>query len=378
MKIGIDARLFGLKHAGIGRYTKNLVEQLAQDNSEDEYVLFVNDIIEFEDLKGKVKLVELNVPHYSVSEQLIAANIFEKEELDLLHVPHFNAPLLYRGKLIVTIHDLIKHESKGAATTTHNQSIYWLKFYGYKILSWMVARKADKIIVPSQYVKEDVVKKLGVNGNKIEVIYEAVEKNFLKLKADEKNAYRLLNKFNLVKPFLVYTGSVYPHKNLDLILDAIKIRNSERNLDFMMAVVCARNVFYERLQNKIEQLGLQEAVKLLGFLSDQELADLYSQAFCLVQPSKMEGFGLTGLEAMSRNLPVIAANASCLPEVYGEAALYFDVSSPQDFLHRLEELVTNKNLYSQLQSTGLDKVKEYSWKKNAQATYKIYEQVFKS
>jgi glycosyltransferase involved in cell wall biosynthesis len=378
MKIGIDARLYGLKHAGIGRYVKNIVDQITQQDTNNQIVLFVQKDSNISLNLENVKIVTLDVPHYSISEQLIAANAFEKEDLDVLHVPHFNAPILYRGKLIVTIHDLIKHESTGPDTTTRNRAIYWLKFYGYKTLSWLVARKATRIIVPSEYVKNDVVKKLGITPNKIDVVYEAVENDFKKLQPDKKVAYELMNKFGLVKPFMVYTGSVYPHKNLEIILQAIKARNYDRSLDFMLAIVCARNVFYERLNQKITEMDLGNVVKLLGFLSDQDLVSIYDEAFCLVQPSKMEGFGLTGLEAMSRGLPVIAADASCLPEVYKDGALYFDPNSYEDFLYRLDDLVTNKNLYNELQLRGKSLSKSYSWKKNGQQTLKVYAEVYKS
>lgn len=375
MLIGIDARLYGLENAGIGRYITNLVDELVVQNKKREFLLFVRPQYASLHLDQKhVRTEVLDIPHYSLREQFID---WEKYRLDLLHVPHFNASILYPGKLVLTIHDLIKHHSTGPETTTRNPAFYLGKRLGYLALTRLVAGKADQIIAPSHWVKEDVVKTLGVTPEKIEVIYEAVDSRFGKA-VSEDEIKKLLVKHQLKKPFLVYTGSVYPHKNIDLLLEAIKKRNLVKELDFSLAVVCARNVFWQRLQDKVTKLGLDNEVKLLGFLSDEELAGLYKQAYALVQPSFMEGFGLTGLEAMKVGLPVLAAKATCLPEVYRDAALYFDPRSVDDFIDKLNLITQNRKLYQTLADKGKERAKEFSWKMAARDTLKVYDEVAKT
>jgi glycosyltransferase involved in cell wall biosynthesis len=369
MKIGIDARLYGLENAGIGRYITNLVDQLVETDSSNQYHLFVKK--DYADLFADYDNVEvsvINTPHYSVREQLIN---WKKYQLDLLHVPHFNAPLAYSGKLVLTIHDLIKHHSTGAETTTRNQALYGVKRLGYLTLTKLVAKRADKIICPSNWVRDDIVKTLKVNPDRIEVIYEAVAADF-GTAVGEVETKKLMASHKLSKPFLVYTGSIYPHKNVDLLLEAIKRRNQISELDFSLAVVCARNIFWQRLETKVKQMGLEADVKLLGFLSDQELAGLYKHAYALVQPSKMEGFGLTGLEAMKLGLPVLAAKATCLPEIYGDAAVYFNPNSVDDFIDKLSKITQNRRLYQELSLKGKKHVKNFSWKKAAKETIAVY------
>ena len=375
MRIGIDARLYGPEHTGLGRYITNLVNNLLATDKENEYVIFTSSSHQ-NDFKSqkKLKVVVTNIPIYSFSEQLILPFIFAKQKLDLLHSPHFNAPLLYPGKLVVTIHDLIKHKSKGSETTTRNPLIYQIIRLGYHFLSFVIVKKAVKIIVPTEYVKKELQQVLGVKPEKIKVTYESAESGIKKINIDRQSAKSLLSKYGLMQPFLVYTGNVYPHKNLDILIEAVVEHNKNREVDLALAIVCARSVFQERLKKKVDQLHAGNQVKMLGFVEDQELSKLYSLAFCLVHPSKMEGFGLTGLEAMSVGLPVISSNASCLPEVYGQACLYFDPNSKKDLIEKIEQLIKDANLRKNLSRLGLLQAKKYSWKKTVNQTIEIYKE----
>ncbi len=141
-----------------------------------------------------------------------------------------------------------------------------------------------------------------------------------------------------------------------------------------MALICSRSVFWERLNRKIIEKGLQNWIKLLGFLEDREVSKLYSLAFALVHPSKMEGFGLTGLEAMSVGLPVISSNTSCLPEIYGDAALYFNPNDADDLVSCLESFLKDPELRSRMATRGYLQSRNFSWKKLAKETLIVYKQ----
>jgi len=377
MRIGIDARLYGLEHAGLGRYVMKLVENILKLDKKNDYVLFLNSAHaeQFKD-KKRVKVVVTNIPIYSVAEQTVLPIIFAKEKLDLLHVPHFNAPLFYPGKLVLTIHDLIKHDSKGPETTTRHRWLYNVKRLGYLGLTNLIAQKAGHILVPSNFVKESVAKRLHVPLEKITVTYEATSGSIkeVNLSPDEKNA--VLTEYHLSQPFVVYTGSVYPHKNVDILIQAIEKHNHDREVDLQLALICSRSVFWERLNQKIQQKNLQKWVKLLGFVDDENVSKIYSLALALVHPSKMEGFGLTGLEAMSVGLPVISSNASCLPEVYGDAALYFSPNDSDDLVSCLDTLVKDQELRNQLSTKGFLQARKYSWAKMAKETLSVYKQTF--
>lgn len=376
MKIGIDARMYGLEHAGVGRYVMKLVETVLKFDKKNEYVLFLrpSHAQEFRGLK-RIKVVETQIPIYSFSEQLILPIVFAKEKLDLLHIPVFNAPLFYPGKYILTIHDLIKHDSKGRDTTTRPMWMYFLLRAGYLFLSTLITKRASHIIVPTEFVKNDVIKRLKVQKEKITVTYEAVSGTLKEVVLSEAKKRQVLAKFNLQQPFVVYTGNVYPHKNVDLLIDAIEKHNLQKEADLQLAIICSRSVFWDRLNKKIKDRNLGHWIRMLGYLEDHEVAEIYSLALTLVHPSKMEGFGLTGLEAMSLGLPVISSYASCLPEVYGEAALYFDPDQVDELVARLETLIGDPQLREEMTERGYFQVRKYSWEKMGQETVAIYKQI---
>ena len=376
MKIGIDARLYGTEHTGLGRYITKLVDNLLRFDKKSHYVLFIHPRHLFDiPLKpGKhLKLVPTEIPIYSLEEQLFLPVLFYREKLDLLHVPHFNAPIFYLKKKILTIHDLIKHDSVGMETTTKNKWVYWLKRLGYLFLIKIVSHQARSIIVPTNYVKKEIIKKLKVGSDKVFVTYEAASGSIKEMILNKHQSQKVLNKYGLSQPFVVYTGNVYPHKNIDILIDAIATHNQNKEVDLQLAIICARSIFYDRLQNKINQKNLQHTIKLLGYLDDNEISKLYSLALTLVHPSKMEGFGLTGIEAMGVGLPVISSSASCLPEIYGEAALFFNPDSLDDLVSKIEMIISDATLREQLSIQGYLQVRKYSWDKMVKETIKIYE-----
>jgi glycosyltransferase involved in cell wall biosynthesis len=369
MRIGIDARLYGNKHTGIGRYTRNLVLHLIKVDKVNRYVIFGNSDIK-KDLAGVKNFTfrELNTPIYSFKEQIINPRVFKKAKLDLLHVPHFNAPILYSGKLILTIHDLIKHLSTGKTTSTLPPVVYWFKHLVYRFVVFLNIRKASALITPSNFWKNNLVNNYSLDPQKVHVTYEAVGDA---LKANKKtNIKNLLKEHRLRKPFVIYTGNLYPHKNVEFLIRSINDFNSTHKHQLTLGIVSARSVFENRVGKEIN-------VRYLGYVSDQDLAALYSQALALVQPSLIEGFGLTGLEAMASGLPVLSSNATCLPEVYGDAALYFDPFEEASLILRLDQIMTQKDLAQKLKKKGHLQSKKFSWKKTARETLKAYNQVLK-
>ena len=175
--------------------------------------------------------------------------------------------------------------------------------------------------------------------------------------------------------FFIYTGSVYPHKNVARLIKAF-LRLEDKEL--VLAIVCARSIFVKRLEKLVKKLKGSGRVKFLGFVPDEELKALYQRAIALVQPSLMEGFGLTGLEAMACLCPVVSSNTSCLPEVYGKAALYFDPLKVEQITEKLTLVSQNKVLCQRLVKLGKKHAAGFSWQKTAAKTLKIYQKALKS
>jgi len=365
MRIGIDARLYGNKHTGIGRYTQNLIQNLTRLKTKHQFVVFGDSELEKDIAKStNFSFVKYDSRIYTFQEQIFGTAIFLKQKLDLLHIPHFNAPILYPKPVILTVHDLIKHDSTGSETTTLPTYQYKVKKSAYHFAVSVNLKKARAIITPSKYWQHEIAYRFKINKSKIYVTYEAVDKGFVRPKF--KSDPNILKSFALQKPFIIYTGNLYPHKNLNFLISVINHFNTTHEHQLMLAIVSARSDFKKKYLNT-------NYIRFLGFVSDSDLLSLYSQAICLVQPSLIEGFGLTGLEAMATGLPVLSSNATCLPEIYSSAALYFDPHKQHELINCLEKVMTEPKLRKNLVQKGLNHVKHFSWYKTAKQTLKIYE-----
>jgi len=361
--IVIDARLYGPKNTGIGRYTKNLLLGLTKQANFKDYtftLILQKDSLEEarKDLGGNFNYHPVNITHYSLKEQFLLPLVLLKLKPDLVHFTHLNKPIFYFKNSVVTIHDLIKHLSTGKDTTTKNQAIYWAKHYAY-LLTTYVAIKSSTIIVPSNYWRDYLIKNYQVKPRNITTTHEAVDPSFLKLKAKT-----IKNPQN----YIVYTGNLYPHKNIQVILLALK-----KLPDLKLKIICARSVFTQRIEKLIQKNKLESQVEFLGFVPDADFPKIYSHSLALVHPSFLEGFSLTGLEAMSLNTPVISSNSSCLPEIYQDSVLYFDPNKASELIDVIKNLKENPKIRTELIERGQQQVKKYDWKKTAKKTINVYQ-----
>lgn len=355
MRIGIDCRLSGLAHAGIGRYIENLIQRLPLLAPDIEWVYFFHQQKQLEpltDLDFESHLVPIQ--HYSVAEQLKLPRIFKQAKLDLLHVPHFNAPLLYSGPLVITIHDLLWHQQRGRRVTTLKPWQYWPKYLAYRFVSAQNVNRAKKILVPTQTIKQALSRYYPQAKNKTTVTFEGVDQRILQFK-DETVERK--------EKTLLYVGSLYPHKNVELILKAL-----QQLPDWQLTIVSARDAFVEQTENLGRKLGVESQLKFTGYLNDQDLAQQLQAATALVQPSLSEGFGLTGLEALALQTPVLASQIEIFKEVYQGAALYFDPYSVESFLDTLRNLPQDKPNHKKMRAV----VGRYSWDKLAKKTLETY------
>lgn len=365
MRIGIDCRLAGSKHAGIGRYTESLVQNLIDTKTKISWILFFHDQNQAENVLGErfhnknIQIILTPISHYSIEEQIRMPQEFLSQKLDLLHVPHFNIPIFYKGKFVVTIHDLLWHEYKGGTATTLSPIKYFLKYLFYKLVTRMAVGKAEKILVPAKTIKDTVIKFYPKSSKKIVVTKEGGtiwDKKITRKKKLEKT--------------LLYVGSLYPHKNIRLVLRSLK-----QLPDHKLLIVGSRNVFREKVEEYVKSLDIQDQVEFLGYLDDQALAELYTQVSALIQPSFSEGFGLTGVEAMSLGTPILASEIPIFNEIYQDAPFYFSPHSESSFTNAVHELESRKPVVNKKIKAGIELSKTYNWKDMSEKTLKVYKEV---
>lgn len=370
MKIVIDARMYGIEHTGIGRYVMELTQNLAKIDKKNDYTLILrNSYFKRLSLPINFKKIKGDFRQYSFSEQISLPKILKDEKPDLVHFPHFNVPILYRGNYVVTIHDLLMHKQKGFEATTLTPIVYLIKRLGYRAVFDRAVKKPVKIIVPSESVKKELVDYYSLDPDKVSVTFEGVSDL-----SGGGAVTPLLKKYGIETPYFIYTGNAYPHKNLKRLIEATISLNTERRIKAHLVIVSARNFFVKKLEKLISEMGAGAFVKVLGFLPDKEVGTLYRHSAAFVFPTLSEGFGIPGLDAMEVGTLVLASEILVLKEVYKEHAIYFN---PFDFssIARIMELALEIGTEAREEriTKARDFVKRYSWNKMAQETLKIYE-----
>lgn len=371
MKIAIDARLYGLEHAGIGRYVMNLVNHLVEIDKENEYhILLRKDYYEMLGLPKNWTKYLVNVRHYTVREQVVLPKILNKIDPDITHFPHFNIPIRYKKPYVVTIHDLSKHRSKSKDTSTLPYYAFLLKRITYYRVIKTAILNSKSIVVPSKAVKEDIIQHYNSDISKIRVIYEGVD-TFSK---KQKDSFDIGQNYGLDRPYFIFTGNAYPHKNLPRLIEAMVLLNEQEGEKCMLGISSSRSVFTVRLQEMISKIKAEKYVKILGFVPDEELYSLYKNATAFVYPSLMEGFGLPGLEAMQAGTPALVSDIPVFREIYKDKAMYFN---PFDYTAIADSMKSALNLSKEkrnkLINEGKKHVEKFNWGKMAKETLEVYE-----
>lgn len=359
MKIVIDARLYN--QSGVGRYLHKLIENLALIDRKNQYVIFLTaqdfQTIKLPNNNFQKRLVDIS--WHSIAEQLLLPVYLISEKPDLVHFPYFSVPLFYRGKFIITIHDLIIDHFDTGRASTRNLLIYKLKRLCYKIIIKSAILRANKIIAVSQSTKKEIIDHYHISAGKIMVTYEAADLN------------RASDQRLVAKDYLLYVGNAYPHKNLERLIDAFqKIKTSTKNLKLIL--VGKKDYFYQRLEKNLPSLEKKDIV-FFGYADSQQLANLYTHAQALVFPSLMEGFGLPGLEAMKIGTPVACSDIPVFKEIYQESACYFNPLNVDEMAAKIKKVVGDQKIRNKLIKLGHQQVKKYSWQKMARETLEVYE-----
>jgi glycosyltransferase involved in cell wall biosynthesis len=396
-RIGIDARLYGPVGKGLGRYTKEVVDNVIKIDKINEYVIFLcrENFDEFHILPEdtpRIKKILTDIRWYSLKEQFKFPGIIKNEKLDMIHFTHFNVPIFCPVKFIVTIHDLILTKYPTMRATTLGPVRYFLKNLLYRIVISTAVRRAKKIIVVSEFTKKDIIENFNASNDKIIVTYEGVsnlgrnennESRFYDLQEILNKDKKILAKHNIENPYLLYVGNAYPHKNLEGLLKVfseIKKKDICQASTAKLVLVGKDDYFYKKVKEYATTLGMSgqgistDEVIFPGYVLDKDLEVMYRNAIAYIFPSFYEGFGLPPLEAMAHGCPVVSSDQASMPEILGPAALYFDPKDESEFSTKLIEIISNDGLKRELVKRGFEQVKKYSWDKCAGETLLIYKE----
>ena len=369
MKICIDARFY--QESGVGRYLRNLISSLKILDKKNIYsILLLPKDYESFNSTSNFRKVLAPFNWYGFAEQFKLPTLLNQLDLDLVHFPHFNVPVFYKGKFVVTIHDLIQQHHNMNRASTLDPFTYKIKQFGYKKVFRHAIRNSSRILVPSNFVKNGLKDEWGTSVDKISVTPEAVDDKISedagKIKKEQIKS--VLEKWGIKPPYLFYVGNAYPHKNVEGLIKAFfSLRKKHKDLSLVLSG--QDHYFWQR----IRQVYKDNNIVFTGRITDWDLVAIYKHAKCFVMPSFEEGFGIPLLEAMTCGCPVVSSDAGSLKEVGGEAAIYFDPKSTEDMGTKIDTVITDNNLRDRLIKKAQDRIKIFSWQDLAKQTMEAYE-----
>lgn len=356
MHIAIDARII---NTSTGRYVERLIHYLQSVDQTNRYTILVptKDLNFFTPTNKNFTVMAADFKNYSFAEQTKFKKFLDDLAPDLVHFCMPQQPVLYTGKHVTTVHDLI-------LLNTYNSDKNWLMFRAKQLVGRFVfkriARTNEHIIVPTKYVKDDYVTFSGIDETKVTVTYEAAD-----VFVDKIEPYK-----HPFKRFLLYVGSQSDYKNIRRLGDAHQ-KLLETHPDLGLILVGKKSPAHLNVEKYFNGKGYKN-ILYTGFIEDPQRDWLFTQAAAYVFPSLMEGFGLPALEAMGYGAPVASSNTTCLPEVYGSAAHYFDPTNVDDMARAINDILTDDALRDSLIEKGYKQNKKYSWERMARQTHEVY------
>ena len=368
MKIVFDGRWIG--RTGIGRYSYELLRELQEVDTDNEYIVMLlpHAFEGWEPSNANFSKVLVHEEVYTLKEQFSLPFTIRRLKPDLVHFPHFAYPIAYTGKFVVTVHDMTLVHFKNAHGSALKKLLYEGKYWASRLTLWAAVRRAKGIITPTEFVKNELEDHFGLIPRTVTVTLEGVNEDL----AEAHSAVEV----GVEGPFILYVGNYYPYKNVERMIRAFsKSQSFERGTKFV--IVGKSDYFRRGLERVVDELGLNQAVIFAGRVDDDQLAALYQHAELYVFPSLSEGFGLPGLEAMTHGTPVLSSNASCLPEVYGAAADYFDPLDVVDMRTKLDALLNDPKRLKELSQAGFSQSSHFSWSQMARLTLAVYKEALR-
>jgi glycosyltransferase involved in cell wall biosynthesis len=387
MKIGIDARTILNPEKGdaigVGHYTYQLIRHLLEVDKENEYVLFFDFRVREKDIK-KFSKPNVKIKFYPFSDykkylpgaynEILGMATLAREHLDVIHAtsPMSRIPVSYRGKTIVTVHDLAVYKIPEVFPKIKRTKV--------KATTGLMVSHANKIIAVSDSTKNDIREIFKKAKDKIEVVNIGFDKRLFE--ESKVSREKVLEKYgiNSGKKYILFLGTIEPVKNITRLFEAFKIFKEAQikktgKCEYRL-VMAGKNGWLSQEYRKItKDLGISKDVIFTGYIIGEELVPLFKNSEFFVMPSLYEGFGMTVLEAFATGLPAIVSNVSSIPEIAGDAAIFIDPMKPEEIANAMERLSSDENLRRELKEKGLKQVEKFNWEKCARETLKVYKDV---
>lgn len=373
MRIGIEAqRIFRKKRHGMDMVAVALIRNLQEMDTENQYFIFVNETEDSSPVQptDNFTIIPLPASPYPIWEQYHLARAVKKYDLDLLHCTSNTAPVFCQTPLVITLHDIIYLEKINLKEGS------WYQRMGNLYRRWnvpAVVKKAAGIFTVSAYEQDRIIHHFGMEPSSVDVAYNGVAAHFKPESPTRQQKVR--ETYALPNTFMLFLGNTDPKKNLKGVLKSLALLESA-NVPFPVLVM--PDIGEEVLLSMLSEIGapqLLSKIHLTGYIPNEDLPAIYSQAVLFLYPSLRESFGLPILEAMACGCPVITSNTSSMPEVAGNAALLIDPRDPESIQQGIEQLLKNEGIRKKLIENGYERPPLFDYKKGAATTLAKYQDI---
>lgn len=369
MKIAIDVRR--LRDFGVGTYIRNLLTAMAAVDAENRYSLVLNpaDAVHLPPLPENFQVAAYSRADTDHLEHVRFPTFLSKLGCDLVHFPLNRVPLFIRGPYVVTVHDLgilLFSDSSGFRRALRN----------FRFERGLL--RARSVIAVSAATRRDLFKLVPIPKARVRLVYNAPDPRFfLGGQSDQSERDRILERYQIRRPFLLYAGTIRPQKNIPRLVEAFAVIRGEMEShplyrDLRLIIIGDEISRYPAVRRAVMQSRVEQSVRFLGFVPFETLRVFYEMASAFVFPSLYEGFGLPPLEAMASGTPVIASGISAVPEAVGDAAMFVNPENVFDIARGIREVLLDDPLRAKLIERGHEHASRFSWTRNAKQVIDIY------
>jgi len=375
LRIGIDYTAAIRQGAGIGRYVRQLVQAVTTLDAQDEFVLVAaaggapnarSALCAASKPNVKIRALptsdrQMNVLWHRLRLPLPIECI--TGSLDIFHSPDFTLPPVRNARTLLTVHDLSFMRIPACSDP--------------KLLKYLMrvvpasARRANVVLADSECTRADVIEMLGVDPSRVQVVYAGVDDSFQRV-TEPRVLDEVRSRYRLPQHFILGVGTLQPRKNFERLVEAFAMLAGAEGGGPRLVLAGAAGWKYQGIFERVERLGLRNAVLFPGYVADRDLPALYSMADLFVFPSLYEGFGIPPLEAMACGTPVVTSNVSSLPEVVGDAALTIDPTDTVALARAMQRMLNDPHLRSELVQRGAARASNFTWRASAEKLLAAY------
>jgi len=366
MRLAVDAHAIGRHLTGNEVYVRSLLNAFGAQDQGCEFVAYISEDSARQWIPAGIQVRPISAnPFVRLGYEL--ARRVREDQPDLLHV-QYTAPVRCPVPFVVSVHDVSFLE--------HPEYFPWARA---RQLQWTVRRtvhQAAKVLTGSEFSRKSILKVYGsLEEDKVVVVPNAAAPEFRPL-AREAAAANVRERFGVPTPFVLSVGDLQPRKNqIGLIQAFARLVRAYPQLKHRLVLVGKETWFAGRVREAARESGVEDRIQFFGFVSDQELLQLYNACELFVFPSYYEGFGLPALEAMACGRAVVCANTTALPEVVDGAAIVFDPYVVDEIARAMADLLLDGELRARMERLGLQRAAHFSWQKTAEGTLEVFREV---